>query len=58
MDSLKDKLGGSESPEERNSRKKKLLPLNVSSLVISIVMVVIGAQVCWKRCPCYVDFYK
>jgi hypothetical protein len=46
MDSLKDKLGGSESPEERKARKRKLLPLNVGSLVISIVMVVIGAQVC------------
>ena len=46
MDALKVKLGGSEGPEERDSRKKKLLPLNVISLVISIVMVVIGAKVC------------
>ena len=46
MDALKNKLAGRESPEEMNSRMKKLWPLNISLLAISIVMVVIGAMVC------------
>ena len=34
-----------ENREDRNDKNKKLFPLNVCSLALSIAMVVIGAQV-------------
>ena len=45
MENIRDKLGGSESPEDRAKRQQRLVLPNVVSLGVSIVMVVIGIQV-------------
>ena len=45
METIRDKLGGSESPEDRAKRQQRLILPNIGSLIISIVMVVIGTQV-------------
>ena len=47
METIRDKLGGNAAatPEERAKRQQQLVLPNIGSLVISTIMVVIGAQV-------------
>ena len=45
MDTLREKLGASESPEDREKKQKQMILPNILSLSLSIAMVVIGFQV-------------
>jgi len=45
MDSIRERMGATESPEERAKRQKQLVLPNILSLSLSIAMVVIGYQV-------------
>ena len=45
MDAVRERMGATESPEERAKRQKQLVLPNILSLSLSIAMVVIGYQV-------------
>jgi hypothetical protein len=45
MDSIREKIGMTENPEERAKRQKQLVLPNILSLSLSVTMVIIGYQV-------------
>ena len=45
MESIREKLGASESPEDREKKQKQMVLPNILSLALSIAMVIIGYQV-------------